>query len=221
MPNATVRANARTMPKAEPAENPDAKLIALARECGALAELHLAKVAVTDAARRMTQVIEPPKALFRTEEDLQNGLFVGRDGVGKPYDREDIALLRPLCRRMGRDTASSYKDFKRVQAICEHWLDWTQRVEDQEAETGLRAAYAVQGAAVEKYEAAAKKLITMPVFRLRGLVAKACAFRTDFPPDADLANKVAVDLENFGVDEEVLALSLARDVLRLALATEA
>jgi hypothetical protein len=127
MPNATVRANARTMSKANPPEHNDAALIALVNECIA-AETALDKQnEAMDEAERQQRDIATPKGIFRTESDLQMGLFAGRDGIGKPYDLEDIELLRPLVRRKNREacsTVASFKEGQRADDILEQWRDW-------------------------------------------------------------------------------------------------
>jgi hypothetical protein len=84
MPNATVRANARALPKATP--HPDADILALAEQCIAADRVRdEATDALEKAEERCLDRVNPP-VIIRTERDRQLGLFVG-NRVGTAYGR--------------------------------------------------------------------------------------------------------------------------------------
>jgi hypothetical protein len=218
MPNATVRANARTMSKAKPPEHNDATLIALVNECiAAEAELDKRNDAM-DKAECQQRGISPPHAVLRTEADFQLGLFAGRDGIGKPYDIDDIKLLRPLVRRKNRETCStiaSFKEGQRADDILEQWRDWQDAIATEETESGYRAASAARHAAADEHDRLLGKLARMLPLTFADVLAKARAFQNSFGVDDSLARDVDDQIDKFGPDEEALALSLAADLFRL------
>jgi hypothetical protein len=213
MPNATVRANARTMP--EPA---DAALLSLVQQCVAAEETLDKHNDAMDQAERQQRGISPPSGVLRTEADFQTGLFVGRDGIGKPYDIDDIKLLRPLVRRKNREacsTVASFKEGQRADEILEQWRDWQDALATEDTKSGYRAASVARHAAADEHDRLLGELARMRPQTLDGALAKARAFQNSFGADDSLAEAVDEQIGKFGPDEEALALSLAGDLFRL------
>jgi hypothetical protein len=204
MPNATVRANARTMSKANPPEHNDAALIALVNECIA-AETALDKQnEAMDEAERQQRDIATPKGIFRTESDLQMGLFAGRDGIGKPYDIDDIERLRPLVRRKNRESCStiaSFKEGQRADDILEQWRDWQHAIATEETKSGYRAASVARHAAADEHDRLLEKLARTQPRTLDGVLAKARAFQNSFGVDDSLVKEVDDQIDKFGPDQ--------------------
>jgi hypothetical protein len=80
MPNATVRANARALPKTT--KHPDAAIFELAERCTAAWQRREAACDLLEEADQRHRAMEPPKALVKTAQDDEMGLFVG-NGVGE------------------------------------------------------------------------------------------------------------------------------------------
>ena len=95
MPNATVRANARSMPKSS--DQPDAAIFALAKELAAAAKAYDETMHAIEEAEERCRSITSPPVIMRTERDKQLGLFVG-NRVGVAYTDDDVPALRALVR---------------------------------------------------------------------------------------------------------------------------
>ena len=95
MPNATVRANARSTPKSS--DHPDAAIFALAKELAAAAKAYDETLDALEEAQGRCRFITDPPVIIRTENDRQLGLYVG-NRVGSAYDDDDIPVLRALVR---------------------------------------------------------------------------------------------------------------------------
>jgi hypothetical protein len=76
MPNATVRANARTLSKAT--KQPDDALLAQAELCAVAARRYEAARAVLEEAEERYVEIKPPPELIKTEDDAKLRLFISR-----------------------------------------------------------------------------------------------------------------------------------------------
>jgi hypothetical protein len=204
------------------AELAETALITLAKECAELGALLDQKIEATDAAQLRQKRIETPKAIIRTEADLALGLFVGKGGIGKSYEREDIALIRMLVRRARRvDHNEGFALYNRGSEILEFWQDWQEEVEEAEAASGYRAAEAAQYEVQDRQTEALKKLAATPALTIIEILAKAQGFHAIFADGEYLAKELEDDLGKFGPDTEALALSLAADLLRLARKAEA
>ena len=84
------------------ADHPDAALFAMAEEC-IVAARELKKVLdQLEAAEDKHRRIPTPETVLKTERDAQLGLYLGGRS-GDPYDEDEIAALRVLCRKLGRD----------------------------------------------------------------------------------------------------------------------
>jgi hypothetical protein len=219
MPKHTLRANARTLSK-----NSDAELIAVTAECVAVNIARDKSGEALEAAEARMQRVPPPPSIVRTKEDLELGLFVGTSGVGRPYEEDDIRLIRPMVRRLGRDVreaAGSWKQFTRGGEILRDWSAWRSAVEIEEARSGLKTANEAQSSYDNKFDRLVGRLLAMPAASLDGLLAKAKAFAGNFPDDSTMGEKIGDAFTKFGPDEDVLARGLARDLVRLARAREA
>jgi hypothetical protein len=87
MPNATVRANARTLPEAT--THSDAALFVLAEQCIAAHRVRLeAADALEKAEERCLGCANPP-VIIRTDRDKALGLYVG-NRAGTAYTRDDV-----------------------------------------------------------------------------------------------------------------------------------
>jgi hypothetical protein len=212
MPNATVRANARTLSK--PIPHPDADLITLAEKTAKAAELCGRAFDMIKAAEDRLVKIESPVALIKTEEDFKMRLFVGN--WGKVYYREEIRAIGVLHRSLDRE---DLKTFKRCEEILEAWKDWDQRKELEAAKSGYADARRADTESHEVYEGLASLLARTRALTVDGLFAKARTFESVFPPPDShgFANSIQKGLEKFGVgDEDSIALSLVRDIVVLA-----
>jgi hypothetical protein len=223
MPKASVRANARAMPKSVSTENPESDLIALVNECAAAEAVLDKHNDAMDKAERQQRNVTPPQGIFRTESDFEMGLFAGRDGIGKPYDIDDIERLRPLVRRKDREpcsTIASFKEGERADAILEQWRDWRDAIATDEIKSGYRAASVARRVAADERDRLLGRLARIQPRTLDGVLAKARAFEGSFGAEDTLAKAIDEQIAKFGLDEEVLALSLAADLFRIVRAME-
>jgi hypothetical protein len=121
------------MSKAKPAEHAEAALIALADECVAAAKVRDEAADQLEEAEAQHRPIAPPPAILKTQRDAELGPFAG-PGIGAPYVREDIDLIRPLVRRSGRTSAAGATNLAvrmRGLEILEAWPAWRAAVDAQ------------------------------------------------------------------------------------------
>jgi hypothetical protein len=149
------------------------------------------------------------------------GLFAGKPGG--TYEREDIDQLRILYRRLGRsERYGGFAQMKRCEEIVQAWVDWRERKDADEAQSGLLEARRAQGAAQEEFIGLASVLAQTRATTVDGLIAKARGLQSVFTDDENITKTINRDMRLFGVfDDDTMALVIARDVLALAQRGEA
>jgi hypothetical protein len=174
------------------------------REARNLSEL--ARLALGLEERRV--LVDPPKALIRTERDAELRLISGEPRG--TYDRFEIAMLRLLHRRLElEDSASETMEaYRRSREIIEAWNDCRERQAAEDTRAGYNEALQACGEASDKTDAAAVRLAKTPALSVKGLFAKAKVLKGYFAARRNLLR--------FGADETSFALALARHVLALA-----
>jgi hypothetical protein len=217
MPNATVRANARTLPKTT--KHPDAAIFELAERCTAATQRREAACDLLDEAEQRHREIEPPKALIKTAQDDQMGLFVG-NSIGARYGHEEIAVIRVLGRNLSRrnitcaDGMEVFRASGRCREILTAWSEWTERQKADEAVSGYAEAFRNERLADDELDSIASQLALTPASTVEGVVAKARALRFAFET-ARVAEYIEKKISEFGVCDEPISLSLAHDLLNL------
>ena len=221
MSKRTVRANAQTLPEATP--HPDAAIFALAKKCKESRERRDKLIDACNAAEDEHRVIETPRAVYKTEADAKMQLFTG-GGIGNVYSAPEIACIRGRCQGLAKriDLSSEMRTiYVRGIEILRAWGYWRAEVDAEEARTGLAEVQRASVQASDEGEHLAERMARLPVSTLEGLLAKAAALQEYLPPIEGISDRIREDMLLYGVDEEALALSLARDVLALAQGTEA
>jgi hypothetical protein len=217
MPKATVRANAQTLPKTT--KHPDAAIFELAERCTAAWQRREAACDLLEEADQRHRAMEPPKALVKTAQDDEMGLFVG-NGVGEMYGREEIEVIRVIGRNLSRrniacaDGMEVFRASSRCREILTAWTEWTERQKAEEAVSGYDEASRNQGLAHDELDIIASQLAFTRASTVEGLVAKARALRFAFEI-ACVAKCIEKRISEFGVDDVSTSLSLAHDILNL------
>jgi len=212
MPNATLRANARTTPKAAP--HPDAAIFALVDRYIAVAKALEETGAVSDEAEGRAKCVANPPVIIRTERDRQLELFVG-NRVGTPYGQEDVRALRALVRACSwTANAEEAEAYDRAYKVLDALRDLKEKEARERTESGLIEATRRCHAALDAHSALAEQLLETQARTLDGVLAKARALRRNFSEDMDedLQNKLRI----MGEENETVAISLARDIFGLA-----
>jgi hypothetical protein len=216
MPNATVRANARSLPKSAP--HPDAEILVLAKQCIAADRVrNEAAEALEKAEERCLGCANPP-VIIRTERDRQLGLFVG-NRVGTAYTRDDISLLRALVRSNSILNNASSKEaievWERASRILEALRDLKEEEAREGVESGLADATSRWTTADDAYDNLAERLLITPAKTIEGVLAKARVLQhVSF--DVDMSAAFQKRMRRMGPDGEAFASSLARDLVLLA-----
>jgi len=215
MPNATVRANARTLPKVT--AHHDAAIFDLAEECIAAAKVRDETGAVFDKAEKRCRGCLTPPVIIRTERDKQLGLYVG-NRVGRKYDRGDIPALRAFVRDNSWISDATRPEeieaYLRAEKILNALLDLRDEEAREGIESGLTDATRRYHAASDAYDHLAERLLAMPAQTLEGAFAKVRVFSLHFSGNVD--ENLRERLRIMGEEHETVALSLARDLIRLA-----
>jgi hypothetical protein len=222
MSKATVRANARTLPKAT--KHPDAAIFALAEQCIAAAQVRAETGDALEKAEERCQSLRPsnpPEVLRRTEKDKRLGLYVG-DRLGTMYNREDIPVLRALVRSgsiLYFDGRSNIEVYLRARDILKALRDWKDKeacLAREEHESGLTDAQNRHYEAINSYDDLAEQLLKMTAATVDGVLAKARAGRHNFLTEESLDKDLRDRFECIGTEYEAFTISIARDMLRLA-----
>jgi hypothetical protein len=223
MTKATVRADARTLPKG--AQHPDAAIFALAEQCIAAAQVRDETGDALGKAEERCQSLRPsnpPEVLRRTEQDKRLGLYVG-DRVGTMYNREDIPVLRALVRSSsifyfdGR--SNNIEGHRRARDILKAMRDWKDeeaRLAREAHESGLTDAENRHYEALNSYNDLAEQLLKMAAATVDGVLAKARAGRHNFLTEESLDKDLQEQLNCIDQPYEAFTISIARDMLRLA-----
>jgi hypothetical protein len=95
------------------------------------------------------------------------------------------------------------------------WTDWKKAVGTEEERSGIAAANVAYRVVADKFEEIAGALAKTPAATIEGVLAKTRAFLSLFPDDDAMANNIRDELREFGSDEDVASISLARDLIRL------
>jgi hypothetical protein len=111
--------------------------------------------------------------------------------------------------------------YRRGVEILTAWGHWRPAIDAEEARTGIAEVQRASVQASDEGEHLAERMARLPVSTLEGLLAKAAALQEHLPPIEGISDGIRDYVLLYGVDEEALALSLARDVLALAQGTEA
>jgi hypothetical protein len=216
MPNATVRANARTLPKATP--HPDADILALAEQCIAADRVRNEAAAALEKVEERCRDRANPPVIIRTERDRQLGLFVG-NRVGMAYGRGDIPVLRALVRANSIIGNSSPKEAIETWERASRILDALRDLKEEEAregvESGLTDAKRCYAAAVDAYDDLAERLLNTPAKTIEGVLAKARTMQHVYL-DVDVGAALQERMRRMGPDDEAFATSLARDLISCA-----
>jgi len=188
----------------------DAELMTIADAC---AEAARAREAAADAAQQaeaQREPLTPPAAILKTQRDAELGLFDGQ-GVGTPYRKAEIDRLRPLADRQTSSVSAEPPPphLTRSCEIVSAWPAWSAALATCADDCALDGA-------ADRHEELLRRLLVMPALTLDGVVAKARAFDSLFGDDAALARSAESDFDRFGPTESVLALALARDLIRIA-----
>jgi hypothetical protein len=216
MPNATKRANARTLPKSSP--HPDAEVFVLAKRCIAADRVrNEAAEALEKAEERCLGCANPP-VIVRTERDRQLGLFVG-NRVGTAYGREDIPALRALVRAHSILDNSSSKEATGVWELASRVLEALRDLKEEEVregvESGLADAKRRRATADDAYDSLAERLLNTPAKTIEGVLAKARVMQ-HVSDAVDIGAALQRRMRRMGPDDEAFATSLARDLISCA-----
>ena len=220
MPKATVRATATALPEAAP--HPDAAIFALAKRCKESEERQVKLTEAYNAAEAKHRRIETPRAVYKTEADAKMLLFIG-GGIGNVYSAPEIARIRGRCQGLAKMIIGSGDGLIYVRGveILKAWGHWRPEVDAEEARTGIAEVDRALAQASEEGEHLAEQMTRLSASTLEGLLAKAAAVQKHLPPVEGMSDKIREDVLLYGLDEDALVLSLARDVLALAQGTEA
>jgi hypothetical protein len=202
---------------AAPADHPDAALFAMAEECIVASRERDKVFAQMNVAEEKHNPIPTPEPVLKSQQDAQRGLFLG-DGIGKPYDEVEIAAIRVFCRRVGRSPDGDVdpkRAYFRAMEILRAWADWQDAIKAEEERSGLVAANAAYRIVQDKFDAVAGALAKTPAATIEGVLAKTRAFLCVFTDDDAMASNIRDELRDFGADEDVAPMSLARDLIRL------
>jgi hypothetical protein len=214
MPNATVRADARTLPEETP--HPDAEIFALAEQCIATYRLRNETAEALEKAEDRRR--DNPTVIIRTERDRLLGLFVG-NRVGTAYGREDIPALRALVRAHSILDDSSPEEAIEVWGRASRILDALRDLKEKEAREGMESCLADAKKRFEEaddaYDDLAERLLMTPAKTIEGVLAKARVMQhVSF--GADMSVALQERMRRMGADGESFASSLARDLVSLA-----
>ncbi len=199
----------------------DAELLALATDCEAAERRADETGDALIEAEEKRGAIDIPPALFRTARDRELGLFIGPDKKA-PYDKEEITGISALCRRIGRQDVSLFdadtqETHHRCMAILAAWKSWREATKAADARSGYADAFKADCAAMDAFEDLKAQLVVTPASTLAGMFAKARALKLALLDDEGMAAKIQEELEiGAEIDNYLVALSLARDVLALS-----
>jgi len=209
---------AQATPK--PSDHPDAEIFALAEQCSEAGKALDEAEAALERAQERCRHTSWPDVLRRTDRDRELGLFVGKGST--VYCSDDVPALRALVRRHhvaeSRDSLAAWNRAKEI-------LDALRSLKDEEERegpaSGLTEAKRRHAAARDVLDHLAERLAQLPAVTIGGVFAKARVARRAFlEENTDLAEhfeaKFRKRLHILGPDDGSMALSLARDVIRLA-----
>jgi hypothetical protein len=216
MPNATVRASARPLPKATPRS--DAEIFALAEQCIAAYRVRNdAEAALEKAEERCLGCVNPP-VIIRTDRDKALGLYTG-NRAGTAYVCADIPALRALVRAHSILDNSSSKEaievWERASRILDALRDLKEEEDREGVESGLTDAKRCYAAADDAYDDLAERLLTTPAKTIEGVLAKARVMRHVIDA-VDIGATLQKRMRRMGPDDEAFATSLARDLISCA-----
>ena len=217
MSKPTVSAAGGAMPaEGHPADHPDAALFALAQECSAAASERQKTVDHLNLVEAEYEPVPAPDTLTKTKRDAELGLYIGSGDW--PYDEAEIAAIRVLCRTIGHSgnpTPQRCEAYKRSKEILAAWANWREAFKREEARSGMTAANRAYDAAADRFDDVAARLARIPAATIEGVLAKTKATLYVFADDIDLARKIWGDLHDYGPEQDAIATSLARDLIRL------
>jgi hypothetical protein len=228
MPNATVRATARTLP-----ENLNRRAVlgsvlaagalvatpfpVAAANLGVEPELRALIAAWHESHRRLEETYDascaaderawcpPPKALIATESDTQ---FWSNAVPGRLYLETDVTRLRALralaCRLDDVFSCSGYDD--RVAEIIVSWDNWQEEQKAAKERAGVAEAEAVWSQAVADYHATGNLLAKLQAKTMAGVIAKLLAAASNVTEDdlEDGNNSYAAVLAGAALDAQAL-----------------
>lgn len=213
MPNATLRANARTLPEAS--QHPDADLLALVEQCAAASKVRNDASDALDKAEERCRASQDPSVVIRTERDKQLGLYVG-NRAGTAYARDDIPALRALVRANSIAAPETMEVWTRASAILEALYDLIKEEAREKVVSGQADARRRLEAADDAYVEITERLLRMPATTVDGVLAKARLMERECLSAEGLDRNLERSLRRLGPGQEAFASSLARDLIHLA-----
>jgi hypothetical protein len=196
-------------PASDTAPHPDAEIFALAEKCAECADRRDRLGDAYAAAEAKDREIKPPKTIVKTEADARMGLFKGV-GVGFAYRADEIDHIREVMR------TSSPSAFLRAREILKALVPWLEEIDAEEARSGVAEARRVCAAASEEDDRLITQMLNLSASTPEGLLAKALSLREHFSDIESLPDEIRDSLIFDGLGGKAIALSIVRDVLRLA-----
>jgi hypothetical protein len=196
--------------------HPDDAIFALAEECLAAARCRDKAQDAFTAAERLHRPAPMPEALMKTAADADVRLFAG-PGIGKPYEPEEIAAIRVMCRATAKSDMSgrALQAYLRGTEILELWAGWRDAAGAAEQQSGFAAVKGAYADAMDRFDDLASRLAAIPAETIEGVFAKTRALIGVFPDDDAMVDAIRMNIRSYGADDDSVALSLARDLVRL------
>ena len=216
MPNATLRANARTLPEATP--HPDAEVLALAEQCITADRVRNEAAEALEKAEDRCRDRANPSVIIRTDRDKALGLYTG-NRAGTAYARADIPVLRAFVRAHSildnSSTKEVFETWERASRILDALRDLKKEEDREGVESGLADASRCSVTADDAYDDLAERLLNTPAKTIEGVLAKARVVQhVSF--DVDISAALQERMRRMGPDDEAFATSLARDLISCA-----
>jgi hypothetical protein len=201
----------------------DAALLDLVEKCLEAERRRDAALDQFEAAELRGRRVPAPQDVIKTQYDVQSRLAVGLN-IGRPYETEEIAVIRGWVRSTEKGASQNMADFlvyERACAILAAWADWKDDEKREAERSGMTKARGLDGETLDEHDALLAQLVRTRASTIDGVLAKARASRYLFDPPETVAEKIREGIRDFGVDCDVLILSMARDLIELAAAKAA
>jgi hypothetical protein len=138
-------------------------------------------------------------------------------GIGGRIASE-FAAIRVFCRTLGHCSHPSPRDcaaYTRSKEILSAWTAWRAAFTREEERSGITAANRAYDAATDRFDDVAARLARTPAATIEGVLAKTRATLGVFADDVELARNIWNNLHAYGPEHSAIAMSLARDLIRL------